>query len=213
MLLSYFIPQLLATYSSSHNRDIRVLEEHGQPKLLVNGSPQSGPYIQWLWESAFRAFSFSNYKKISSVLVLGVGGGTVINILQKMYPNVLITAVDIDPVILAVAKQYFHINDRKHVVLVQADANVFVKEAAKKSKQYDLIVVDVFFGRIIPDFISSDIFLRELKRLKDKNGSICMNYLRELEYKEASDTLQQKLKIIFQTVKDYQIKNNRFFLI
>src|SRR3989344_462699 len=101
-----FFPVLLFKTSSRFNPDIRVVREWGGMKLLVNGSRQSGPNIRKLWERAFRAFRLDAVGTIKSILVLGIGGGTVIELLSARFPTAAITAVDVDQTIIDIAKDY-----------------------------------------------------------------------------------------------------------
>ena len=203
-----FFPVLLFKTSSRFNPDIRVVREWGGMKLLVNRSRQSGPYIKKLWERAFRAFRLDTVGTIKSILVLGIGGGTVIDSLAKQYPTATITAVDIDPTIINIAKEYFGVSKLPNVGLVQEDAEKFVY---KKMKPFDLIIVDLFIGREIPKFVESVLFHRALKRLCASDSVMVINYLRELEYQKKSDALFQTLKTIFRDVRDFPVANNRFF--
>lgn len=192
--------------SSPYNPDIRVIREWGGYKLLVNGSRQSGPYIKMLWEKAFRAFHLHERKNTQSILVLGIGGGTVIEILSKRYPSASITAVDIDPAIISIAKDYFRLDRIPQLRIVRADAKAF-----SSAKQFDLIIVDLFIGREIPAIVSQSTFYERLKKMLSPHGIIILNFLRELEYQNKSNTLFDVLKRIFSDVRDYQIANNRFF--
>ncbi len=195
--------------ASTHNPDIRVIREWGGMKLLVNGSRQSGPYIRGLWEKAFTRFPLKDIGGVKTILVLGLGGGTVIELLAKRYPTANITAVDIDPAMIAIAKEYFGIDKIPNVRLVRADAKQFVERAKKDA--YDLVIVDLFIGREIPGFVESEQFYRSLKEVRTPDGVIILNYLRELEYQKKSDTLFSALNALFGDVHDFPLANNRFF--
>lgn len=197
-------PHTVFRTSSPYNTDIRVVEEWGGRKLLVNGSRQSGPYIRGLWQKAFRAFRLDEITNLTRILVLGLGGGTVIEMLRKRYPTAIITAVDIDPVMIAIAKQYFGIGTLPRVRLICADAKTFVK---KPTKPFDLVIVDVFFGRHIPGFVETKQFWKAIRA-----RTVMLNYLRELAYREKSDALYALLGSTFGAVRDFSIANNRFFL-
>ena len=81
-----FFPKTVLKISSRYNADIRVVREWSGMKLLVHGSPQSGSYIRMLWSRALRKFHVDSLQTIHSILVLGVGGGTVIDLLAKRFP-------------------------------------------------------------------------------------------------------------------------------
>lgn len=206
--LSYLFPRVVAKLSSSYNQDIRIIEECGELKLLVNGSRQSGKYIRKLWEAAFGSFHIGRERKIKNILVLGVAGGTVIHLLHERFPAARITGVDIDPAMINIGKRYFGLNTIPALRFVRDDAQHFVRRTAHR---FDLIIVDVFFGREIPAFVESSIFLRCLSQLLSNGGTVVINFLRELEYGMKSDKLMETLQKIFPTVSDFGMDHNRFF--
>lgn len=209
--LSYIFPVTLARRTSPYNRDIRVVQENGKLKLLVNGSRQSGEYVQSLWQHAFRTFNINPTDKGQRILVLGVGGGTVISLLNQLFPKAEVDAVDIDQVILDLTQKYFGIFDRDQLHLFCEDAVRFVEHAVYEHRHYDLIICDLFIGPQIPDFVSQIDFIREIKKLLTKDGKYIINYLRELEYGHKSDVLENTLKQVFNSVQDAPIRYNRFF--
>lgn len=211
-LLSFFIPQTVLRFSSTYNSDIQVTRGLGGTRLLVNGSWQSGPYIRKLWTSAFRKFGIDALQNIRTILVLGVGGGTVIELLAKRFPHATITAVDIDPTMIAIAKDYFGVDKYLNVHLERGDANVFVTQSGKKGTAFDLVIVDLFIGPTIPEFVSSTPFLNNLHAIVTPGGHLVINYLRELEYREKSDELMLRLNALWGHVEDMNLYNNRFFL-
>lgn len=210
-LRSYIFPQTIVRTSSTYNHDIRVNEEHGRYKLLVNGSRQSGSYIEMLWKKAFRTFAIVPNLAVKNILVLGVGGGTVIHMLQTVYPSATMIGVDIDKKILDIGKTYFELSAMSHLQLICKDANIAVHDFGKKGQRFDLIIIDLFSGRHIPEFVSSKAFLKTVATLLSPTGITLINFLRELEYREKSDFFNKTLNTLFRTVRDYTIVRNRFF--
>ncbi len=209
--LSYVFPLTILRQSTKYNRDIRINEERGNYKLLVNGSRQSGEYIKLLWLHAFKKLGITADKQTRSILVLGVAGGTVIHILRGMYTKATIAGVDIDNVMIDIGKTYFGLKDIPRLLLVHQDAKQYIQQAIAQKKRYDLIIVDLFSGREIPGFVAHASFLRKLRTLRTKDGRIVINYLRELAYQKRSDRLMKTLKKLFSTVVDFGIYHNRFF--
>ncbi len=209
--LSYIYPQTIARFSSSFNKDIRVVEEHGRYKVLVSGSPQSGPYIEKLWENACSSFGIPKQTSPQSILVLGIAGGTVIHLLRRWYPNTPITAVDIDQVMIDVGRNFFGLGILNKVLLINDEAQKFVAKSLKERRLYDFIIVDLSFGREIPAFVATRKFLSTLKKLCADQGAVVINFLREREYKGISNTLKNTLLNFFPTVREKPIFLNRFF--
>ena len=209
---SYLFPQTILITSSPHNYHIRVNEEQGKMKLLVNRSPQSGAYIENLWKHACKHFSIQTQQP-TNALVLGVGGGTVISLLSGYFPKIKQTCVDIDKAIIDIAQKYFNIRSDRYIHIVQADAKLYVKKLLGQNRTFDCIIVDLSVGPHIPSFIEQKQFIVQLKKLLSPKGFLCINYLREKEYKMKSDHLFATLTSLFSTVKDYGIALNRFFFV
>jgi len=212
-LLSYLFPRVIARYSTNYNRDIRVLEEKGKYKLLVNGSRQSGEYILKLWQQALCRFGIIPSPDVRSILVLGVGGGTVIHLLHALYPDAVITGVDMDEKMVSIGKKYFGLSKVSGLTLTVADAKEFLLMAVAKKKQWDMVVVDLFIGAAIPAFVGEERFIRDLKRIMAPKGMVLINYLHEREYRALAALLLCKLKKIFRSVRDCEVYNNRFFMV
>jgi spermidine synthase len=209
--LSYLIPQKIAEFQTPFNAYIRINYESGKMKLLVNGSPQSGPYINTLWSAALGAFGIPVRKDVKTILVLGTAGGTVIWKLHTLFPKALITGVEIDATMIDIGKKYFSLAEIKQLKLIKADAKVFVQNEVKNKHTYDLVVVDMSFGRVIPDFVTTPTFIHQIKQLIHPTGVVVINYLRELEYQSLSDAFKNRLQKEFLTVREHGIYRNRFF--
>jgi len=207
--LSYIVPRTVKRASTSYNRDIRVVEENGKYKLLVNGSRQSGEYIKELWQKACAEFGIITSPDVKSILVLGVAGGTVIHLLRGIYPDAEITGVDIDKTMIEIGKKYFGLSGVPGLTLRTEDAKVFMK----KNTHWDMVVIDLFIGAAIPPFVGEDEFLSDVKNSLTPNGKLLINYLYELEYKQLSDLFIVILRKLFSNAADYKIYNNRFFYV
>lgn len=77
------------------------------------------------------------------VLLLGIGGGAVIRQLQLMMDQPLVVGVDLDPVHIDVANNWFGVA-QTNTELHLADARHFVARAGL-TPAYDLIIDDLFF--------------------------------------------------------------------
>ena len=209
--VSYIMPQTIARYSSRYNQDIRVLEEKGKKKLLVNGSRQSGEYVRKLWQHAFCAFGIIPSPDVRRILVLGVAGGTVIHLLHALYPDAVIDGVDIDGQMLEIGRKYFGLDGMECLTLVESDAKAFLGKSARANKHWDMILVDTHVGPEVPEFVSDERFLTLIRRSLAPRGMVMINYLRELQYLALSDKLRQKLKKIFPDVDETDMYFNRFF--
>jgi spermidine synthase len=79
------------------------------------------------------------------VYVLGFGAGRVPMVLYHYFPEVRIESTDIDPDVVAVAREYFGIvTDERQKVIVQ-DGREYLAELSA-GMRYDIIMVDAFRG-------------------------------------------------------------------
>jgi spermidine synthase len=207
--LSYIIPITLARYSSVHNRDIRVVLEAGKLKLLVNGSRESGESVKFMWDHAIRHFGLDKLGDPVRMLCLGLGGGTVIGMFNSYYPGLRIDAVDIDPVIIGIAKKHFEIGKSENVRFIADDASHFVR-ALRSDARYDIVLVDLYIGNQIPDFVHDADFLRKIRSAMKPGGSLLINYSYWKQYRYQSEIIIKHLKRLFTEYGNYPIHFNIF---
>ncbi|WP_193771313.1 spermidine synthase [Candidatus Magnetaquicoccus inordinatus] len=110
-----------------------------------------------------------------SVLIIGLGGGTLPTVLQKIYPQLKIDCVELDPAVTHVAQQYFYFMPASQTRLFNEDGRVFVKRALRRQQRYDLIVLDAFDHLYVPEHLMTKEFLQELKELLTPAGVLVAN--------------------------------------
>ncbi|WP_286234388.1 spermidine synthase [Thalassotalea sediminis] len=114
-------------------------------------------------------------KAPESVLIIGLGGGTMSNTLHQLYPDARIENVEIDPAVIKVARHYFGFFENEHVTSKVADGRIFIKRAGLKKQQYDWIILDAFNGDYIPEHLLTKEFLEETKKLLTPKGVLSAN--------------------------------------
>lgn len=110
-----------------------------------------------------------------SILIIGLGGGTLPRALVKLVPQASIEAVEIDPAVVSVAKKYFDFAVSERVSVAELDGRVFVKRAIREKRQYDLIMLDAFDHEYIPEHLLTQEFLREVQTLLAPGGVLAAN--------------------------------------
>nr|WP_010131347.1 class I SAM-dependent methyltransferase [Microbulbifer agarilyticus] len=98
-----------------------------------------------LWELLLLPAFFLPPEQVKRVLLLGVGGGALIRLLQTYCSPSQILGVDIDPVHLSVARRFFGVGD---VELVCADARAVVADLTTDGEAPFDLVVDDLFGHV-----------------------------------------------------------------
>lgn len=106
------------------------------------------------------------------VLVIGLGGGTIPSFLHKHYPSAVIDAVDIDPDVVDVARQFFGFRDGPALRAHVRDGRKFVEEC---TDPYDLIILDAFSSDSIPYHLATREFLHAARRALTPRGVVAGN--------------------------------------
>jgi spermidine synthase len=129
----------------------------------------------------------------SRVMIVGLGGGSMVHFLQKYDPKVKIEAVEIDPVVVELAERFFSVRQNENVRLVVADAFDFLK---RTQSRYDVIYMDAFLKPSagtddtgVPLRLRTQEFYREIQKLLTENGSVIFNI-------NPHDQMQQDIAVI-----------------
>lgn len=109
------------------------------------------------------------------VLVLGLGGGVMASVLQKLLPQAQIDCVEIDPAVVRVASSHFGFVPGPQTRVHTEDGRVFVKRALRQGQKYDLILHDVFDHNYIPEHMITLEYFRELLGVLAEQGVIATN--------------------------------------
>jgi spermidine synthase len=110
-----------------------------------------------------------------SVLIIGLGGGTLPRALREVVPEATIDVVEIDPAVVKVARRFFDLGDSSAVNVIEADGRVQVKNALRQQKRYDMIMLDAFDHEYIPEHLLTREFLQEVKALLAPGGVLAAN--------------------------------------
>lgn len=110
-----------------------------------------------------------------SILIVGLGGGTLPTAFNDMYPDAEITSVEIDPAVAKVARKYFDFKESERNRVVIKDARLHIKRQALKNKKYDLIILDAFGSDYIPEHLTTVEFLEEVKQVLSPQGVLASN--------------------------------------
>jgi spermidine synthase len=110
-----------------------------------------------------------------SILIIGLGGGTIPRALRDVIPDARIDVVEIDPAVVTVARRYFDLGQGAKMNVIEADGRVHVKRALRGEQRYDLIMLDAFDHEYIPEHLLTQEFLKEVKSLLAPGGVLAAN--------------------------------------
>lgn len=99
------------------------------------------PFNGGIWDCLSLPVLYRPPEHTKRILLLGLGGGAVVNQLSSLIPYDHLTAVEIDAVHIDIAQRWFDVDDDR-VDLVHDDAIAWVSRYS--GKRFDLIIDDLF---------------------------------------------------------------------
>jgi spermidine synthase len=200
-VLSYVLPQTIEAGKTALGQTYEVSYENGHKVLnSANVNYSFGSLHQIMLKGIVEVLKTRQPKNI---LMLGLGAGSALQILQnKCHWPYSVTAVEIDPEMVALAQSHFGLSQYKHLTIQVADAAIAVQNF--EPNQFDLIIDDVFWDDIIPTFCMSEQYLQAVQRILSSEGV----YWRNTMANDQSDNYQQRYeqhfpKVHFLTHKQY----------
>lgn len=182
--LSYLAEIPLETASSEVNDFLHVSLVKGRLQLSTEHAIYSYEDLYDNFLKAFRKIDLDRLK-ISDVLILGFGLGSIPYMLEKIFQKqYYYTAVEIDPTVLQLANRYTVPNIQSGMEFVCMDAWDFAEVC---SETYDLIAVDLFLDDKVPEIFEQPEYLEQLKNLLNRDGFLMFNRLAHSE-KDIADT-------------------------
>jgi len=128
------------------------------------------------------------------VLIVGLGGGTIPMFLHKHYPKMVIDVVDIDPDVVAVAKQFFGFQEDQTLRAHVADGRKFIEQC---HQPYDIIFLDAFGSENIPYHLATKEFLQAVRKAVKPTGVVAGNV-----WSRAANPLYDSMVRTYQEVFD-----------
>jgi predicted membrane-bound spermidine synthase len=142
--------------------------------LVVNNTLQTVMDIQ---DPDYNYWGYTHYLPVlaesypqgSEVLLMGMGGGTLVKRLEKL--NFEMDIVEIDRRIKEVAHDYFDLSEDHNIIV--DDARHFMKITPKK---YDILIFDVFKGESAPEHVLTLEGLQDARRILKPGGMVLINF-------------------------------------
>lgn len=136
------IPKVVYQGSTKYNKDIKVIKVGKTYKLIINGIVQSfsnnSRFAKGkVWGQVVKIIS-KEKTTIKKVLLLGMGGRTMVHMLNKRYSDLDITSVEIDQTIVDLAIQYFDLDSIKNNRVIVADTSDVILNPKKNNRKFRL---------------------------------------------------------------------------
>lgn len=204
-LFSFLYPVIIQKDQSDVNSVLETTLENG--KLVLNAANANYSYgsLYRVFIKALLSFNI-NIKNKKKILVLGMGGGSVVKFLFKNKSQAQLDAVEIDRKIISIAKEMFDLAPTDRLNIYATDAIEFTQKCTEK---YDLILIDIFIDDVVPEFCFSETFWKSLQNIClptcDIVFNASMNHNSQKHNLESLRLLNIKEKI--------KLEQNLFFLL
>ena len=165
-----------------------VFHSQYNPEHVVTGG---------VWDILMLPALFYPKDTIQRVLVLGVGGGAVIQLLQHYIKPAEIIGVELNPVHIMLAKRYFGITN-KLARLVQADAVKWLENYS--GPPFDMIIEDLFGeqdGEPVRAVKANKLWIEKLNSHLSPEGVLVMNFIGRNDLKNCAAVSYKKTSGLF----------------
>ncbi len=152
------------------------------------------------WDLIAAAALLGTNERPRSVLMLGLAGGTSFRILRHLLPHCQLTAIDIDPEIVALARQHMDL-DTLGIEVVIGDAYPWL---AKNRRTFDVVIDDIYLAG------KTDVFrprawdhglLENLRRALAPGGVLAVNLVTGEGHRTMQSLTRRVLRGAFPVVR------------
>lgn len=202
------LPKTLYEGDSEFNGKVSVIEVGSTRKLSVDGVIQS---VNWDSPNASRQVwgrlvenLHEQSPNLKNVMVLGLGGGSMQHLLTKKFPGIHITSVEIDKVMVEVAKRFFALDDIPNHRIIVSDALKVIavpEEYGIPLQSFQAVIVDIYCGQKYPDLGSSGNFFAGVKSLVAPGGLVVFNRIYIEHHQEQVNLFIDSLEGFFRDIK------------
>lgn len=153
---------------------VTVVQLNGRKRLDAPTVNYSFGSLHRILDAALGAI-FVRDRAPRSVLVLGLGAGSIVALLRRRHGvRAPIVGVEHDPEVLRLAREHFGLGGWSDLEIVVADAAAFV---ARDARQFDLVVVDLFVDSAVPASCCTPEFLANVRERLSPGGLLLWNVI------------------------------------
>lgn len=208
--LSHFKEISLEKTSSVYNPYLEVLLVKGRHQLVTKDAIYSFDDKYLNFREAFRQLDWDKIQ-IYRVLVLGLGLGSVILILEKIFNKKLdYTAIEIDPEICRLCSEYTLDEIDSFVEVIPSEAMKFLDT---DEASYDMIIMDIFQSSTVPQKFQSAAFLDLLNSKLNAGGVMLYNRMNiTMKDRKENQVFEETAKSVFPDAHFLIINDNKVLI-
>lgn len=160
-------------------QELEVVDERGVRTMYLDGAPQSAMYLDG---STDYVFDYPRYfhlgvlaqEDVDRVLFIGGGGFSGPKRFLEEYEDVEVDVVELDPAVIRVAREYFHVEDSPRMNVYNEDGRRFLEDT---DRTYDLIVLDAYRKDRVPFHMTTVQFMELAAAKLDDDGVLVANVI------------------------------------
>ncbi|MEO5330444.1 MAG: hypothetical protein H7839_00355 [Magnetococcus sp. YQC-5] len=114
------------------------------------------------------------------ILMIGLGGGSLVKFLLHHYPGCRMDVVEEDPAMPALAREFFHLPDDPRLTLYLEDGARFLERVTtgQAHRCYDLLLVDAYDQEGMAQSVYAEAFFTRAYSLLTRTGVMAVNLIR-----------------------------------
>jgi spermidine synthase len=202
-------PKVIFEADSPYNGHVQVVEYGDIRRIVVDKIYQSVSHnakstSRLYWGKVVQILK-ENFVELHNVLLLGMGGGTLVHLISQQFPGVSITSVELDQLMVDIANQYFDVGSIPNHQIIVDDAMRVVIEPEKFGLQeymFNVLIVDIYVGEKYPDLGKSGNFISAVKRLVKPGGLVIFNRIYSEAHQEDVNIFIDYVSGFFSNVKN-----------
>jgi spermidine synthase len=109
---------------------------------------------------------------VRSMLIIGNAGGTIARAFGRLYPDVHIDGVEIDPKVTEAGRRYLGLGDNPNLRVITDDGRPFLQLT---DRHYDVIAVDAYRQPYIPFYLATKEFFSLAREHLNPGGVLALN--------------------------------------
>ena len=204
--------KVLEKVKSPINGEIEVIRSLAFGTYIqVANLTQSGGILFDVWKKPLKKVAGSK-KQVASVLILGLGGGTVVKLVKKFWPEAKITGVDLDPIMIELGKKYLGLDEKVVEISISDAFNFLATYDSQHTTKFDLILIDLYVGDDFPKKFESENYIQRTRTILASGGIVIFNRLYYGEKRKVAVKFAVKLEKSFSRVEYFYPEANVMFI-
>lgn len=195
---------------------VQVIDDNGERMLSFNGTRETRMKIANPLEGHFEYTEYFHTAwlwnhDLKKVLMIGLGGGSTQRSFQHYYTNVMVDTVELDPVVIDVAKKYFTVTETPRLKIHNEDGRVFLR---RTTNSFDAIFMDAYtttrYGSSLPPHLVTKEFFALANDHLTTNGVLAYNVIGQVQGWKADIVggIYRTLKEVFPQVYMFPAKSS-----